>query len=240
MTGWLLVLACGRSDGEPIAGDREFIAPADGQTGIEADLPLRIVAPSLEIPPGYPIGDLITVVDVGAETQVAGGTVVENGEARFLPDAPWTAGATYVWGVFDLEAWPHGPEYDVPEVLVGDARFVVEDTLDLLGATLERTTEPCLVFSEPVLDRAIDEIELRVEGRPIPWAEVWPMDGEWWRDPYELLPSDAGIDVICFDTGEELLAPDVPVQVVWDGHEWVRLLERRRPGGVVAELRRAE
>jgi hypothetical protein len=193
----------------------------------------------LLIPPDYPAGELLHVVDVGTEAPVAGEVVMEAGLILFDPEQDWAAGKRYLWTVDVPESVPHGPEYGVPDELIGTAVFEVDDRLDLVGATLERTTDPCFVFSQPVDDRPIDAMELSVEGQPVQIESVFYPDADYWKEPYELLPADEGIDLVCMTT-IDLLPTDVPVTVSWEGYDWTVRMERRRPGDLVAsELRRS-
>lgn len=233
-----LLAACDQPE-PTIGGDRDYIAPAHRQTRVPSDLPLLVAVRDLLIPPDYPAGELLHVVDVGSESAVAGEVIVEPGAVWFVPESDWEPGHRYLWTVDRAETVPHGPEYGLPNTLIGTAVFEVDDRLDLVGATLERTTDPCFVFSQPVDDRPIEAMELSVEGQPVAVASVFFPGVEWWKEPYELLPEDRGIDMVCMTT-EDLLAPDVPVTVTWEDREWTVRMERRRPGDLVAsELRRS-
>jgi hypothetical protein len=113
----LLLAACAPE----IVEEATWIEPLDGRTAVDPDAALRLHAASLSLPPGYPVGDFLRVVDLESGGFVPGEVIDEGDAVAFLPDEPWDG--RYVWTVDDPADVPHGPELPVEATLLGSAVF---------------------------------------------------------------------------------------------------------------------
>jgi hypothetical protein len=183
-----------------------MIAPFDGRTNLDAREPLRVQGGANQIPPDYPAGNVITVVDL-LDGGFVDGTVVTDGmDVLFHPAADWPTGRRLAWTFMDPDHVPHGPEMPVEVGLRGTAVFSADDGAEVL-AVEEDGGRPCLVLSQPIED--VDALVLRVTVDDVDVESIArSLDGAW--DPY-----DAGATAMCLDGVS--VAPGQSVRVWVDG-----------------------
>lgn len=155
----LVVLASAVAVGASCSTAGGMITPFDGRTLVDLEAPLVIIGGAVEIPPNYPVGDLISVVDLEDGGFVEGQVVVRDLDVSFHPTGGWREGRRYAWTFADPEHMPHGPELPVPEALRGTAVFSTADAPEVVAVALEGG-EACLVLSQPVED--IDALDVRI------------------------------------------------------------------------------
>ena len=137
-----------------------MIAPFDGRTDVGANDPLVVQGGANHIPPDYPPGNVITVVDLQDGGFIDGDAVTDGPDVLFYPAEGWAEARRFAWTFMDPDHVPHGPEMPVAEGLAGTAVFSTEDAPEVL-AVEEDDGRPCLVLSQPVAD--VDALELRVK-----------------------------------------------------------------------------
>lgn len=215
------------SGGDELVGE-QYISPLDGQTGWDPEQPLVAVAEDMDLPPDYPLPELIRVVDINRGGFVAGETIMAEGRVSFTPDEPFGEGR-YGWVVDVPEGVPHGPELDFPELLQIESRFDTTDRLDVLGGSVESagdTVNACVVLSRRTTPDDDDSWTLEVGGEPVTELVGALADPAEWAADLEFPEGDDGVDVICFtapadnDPEEEpLVAAGDLVRFRWGAQE---------------------
>lgn len=214
MVSLLLLVAC--APGPP---SDAFVAPMDGQTGVPSYMPLMIRG-VVDVPAGYPVGDLVRVVDVDVGSLVDGRSAVRGDAVLFYPDEAWALGRRFAWVVSNPEPVPHGPEPVVAEHLLGTAVFDTSDELTLLGVSVDPDGlyAACLLFSRPL--NTLDAGDLRVvvdgvqlEGITVDYATDALMEPG-------LLSTDPGVGYACL-LGTVMVPEGAVVRVWWgDAGPW--------------------
>lgn len=178
---------------------RSYVAPLDGQTGVPLDLPLMVRTGGVSIPPEYPVPTLIEVVDLLDGGRIGGTVQVTRDAVVFTPNQPWLRGRRYAWTVPALDLVPHGPDTRTPEDLGGTAVFdTTDDRLDVLGASFDPLTgDTCMVFSRPLTAGDRGSLRFTIDDEPVDDAVVRLVPDADWGRPWELLPGDPGVDVLC-------------------------------------------
>jgi len=188
-----LLVACAPDPG-PAAS---WVEPMDGATGWLDAAPLRVVTPTLDVPPDYELEPSLRVVDLADGGYVAGTFAAEADGASFTPDEPWQPNRRYAWTLDVPSSLPHGPEWSVPEVLPGTAVFDTDPAIEVLGASTDDGGRVCVVLSAMAPAETVDvEWTLNDMGPPVPdTLTVLPVD-EWAGEMLEwgLHPA---IDVAC-------------------------------------------
>lgn len=230
----LLTFACTHEPGPDVA----WISPADGQTGVPGDLPVRVGIAG-PWPEDYPLGGAISVWDSAGEP-VDGETDLADDSVFFLPTNPWQNDERFVWRWGFDGAAPHAPTLEA----IGPAAdprpttytFVVGGAVELLGIGLRGNESPCVITSAPAGDVPFDR--LRVGGADVPFFDVYRDTGgeDDLTAPYP--GGDPGIDALCFATATDLGAQvGEDVLVNYAGRSWRGTLSADL-GELVAEIRR--
>jgi hypothetical protein len=196
-SGVLLALtACGTPDAPP-PGDH-YLSPLDGQTAWSREGALTAVAEDMDLPPDYPLPDLIRVVDLASGGLVAGTVERGDGFLRFTPERRFRANARYAWSVDVPEPLPHGPSLGFPAALAQAAVFDTSDDVAVLAATREADNRLCLVMSR--LLGADDEgtWSLNAEGEAIAPTAAAIVPREEWAADFAFPAGDPGVDALCF------------------------------------------
>lgn len=157
------------------------IFPFDGHTAVGARQSLVAYDGATEIPPGYPLPRLITVVDLEDGGFIAGQVVADGLDLTFVPDEPWPAGHRIAWTVGDDKHAPHGPELPVPAALAGTAVFSTADAPEVVAVTTGDNSEACLVFSQAI-DPAAAGVRISVDDASVEPAS-WSQDTSWDSHP---------------------------------------------------------
>ena len=230
----LLTFACTNDPGPDVA----WISPADGQTGVPGDLPVRVGIAG-PWPSDYPLAGAISVWDAAGQP-IEGETDNAGDVAFFMPAEPWENDARFVWRWGFDEAPPHGPKSEAIGPAI-DPRpstytFVVGGAIELLGIALRGDKTPCVIASAPAGDVPFDR--LRVGGEDIAFFDVYRDTGG--RD--DLTASypggDPGVDVLCFGTATPLTdRVGEAVLVNYAGRSWSGTLSADI-GALLAEVRR--
>lgn len=137
------------------------ISPMDGLTAVSPDEPLVAYGAAREIPPGYPLGDLITVVDLADGGYVDGEVMVEGTDLSFYPAQNWSGDRRYAWTVGEDEHVTHGPELPIPEESRGTAVFSRIGRPEALGAWSE-DPDVCVLLSQPEVALNVRDLRLTV------------------------------------------------------------------------------
>lgn len=178
-----------------------WISPLDGQTGWAIDAPLVAVADNLDIPPDYPLPELIRVSRFDTGSFLSGRTELLDGSIRFTPDEPWPEDTRLAWIVDVPAPVPHGPSLTFPDALREGAVFSTAATLDVLGGTLQAApdgTELCVVLSRKT--EPSDEIVWTLEINGEATQTVGTLaDPAVWASDLTFPEGDPGVDVLCFD-----------------------------------------
>lgn len=221
--------------------DRGYVAPADGQSGVAQYQPLLVRGAAADLPADYPLDPAtIRVVDLEDGGFVEGNLRISGADLLFVPVTGWSQGHRYAWTVSEPLPEAHGPEVGLNDGLIGSAVFSTGAELDALGAGLDEANgQACVVLSRPLQPEDAARIvvsDLLGEVIPVTWALV-PSD-DLIDDPWELLPGDEGLAVICAVVPPRDALPD-EVRVQWgDGPPTRLLLERIPVADVIARLRR--
>ena len=203
LTALSLVATCLVACTEPLPG---MIAPFDGRTAMDADQPLVVQGGANQIPPDYPAGDVITVVDLQDGGFVEGHAVTDGADVLFYAADGWPEARRFAWSFMDPTHVPHGPEMPVEEGLAGTAVFSTQDAPDVL-AVEEDDGRPCLVLSQPIDD--VDALELRVTIDDVDVeASTRSLNAAW--DPY-----GGGATALCVEGAE--VVPGQTVRTWVDG-----------------------
>jgi hypothetical protein len=193
-----------------------YAAPLHRQTGVPDGLARRVIGAAAEIPPDYPIGDVIRVVDLEGGGFVPG-SVQRSGDADlvFEPYEGWRADRRYAWTVAPPTSVPHGPELAFSADLVGTAVFDTSDRLDVLGAAFDAAgLQVCVVLSRP-FEPAIEDV-VRITANDVEiHAVLYPLDADAWAPTFDLSDDDPGVDVACIDS-EEPLEPGTSLRIWWN------------------------
>jgi hypothetical protein len=217
---------------------QSFVSPADGQTAVPRDLDLLVNRGALEIPPDYPVGDLIAVVDLD-DGGIVPGTVTRDGaDLLFHPDEPWRANRRYAWTVGGDDHDPHGPELPVPAALQGTSSFYTSVDVELLAAGLDDDGQACVVLSRPVAGLDRDHVRVTLNDVEVPDATVVVAPPESWDPGYELLGDDPALDVVCVTTATPVDA-GAEIRIWWgDRGPWRLTVQDAALSDVVAGLYR--
>ncbi len=183
-----------------------MIAPFDGRSNVDGGEPLVVQGGANQIPPDYPAGDVITVVDLQDGGFVEGRSITDGPDVLFYSTEPWPASRRFAWTFMDPDHVPHGPEMPVTEGLSGTAVFSTEDAPEVL-AVEEDAGRPCLVLSQPIEDAEALDLRVTVDDVDVD-ASTRSLDGAW--DPY-----DGGATALCLDGVS--VAPGQSVRAWVDG-----------------------
>ena len=251
--GVLALAACNADD----VDYEEYISPLDGQTGWNPETALVVVAEGMDIPPDYPLPELIRVLDLDFGGFVPGRTEKLDGSLRWTPDDPLKTdcdpsdpddlGCRFGWVVDVPEPVPHGPELHFPDILEEPAVFDTSSRIDVLGGSLDAEGRPCLVLSRKVTAEDTGSWSVEIDGQLVEDVIGSLLDPADWASGLELPAGDDGVDVICFE--QFLGTPDDPplvqggdrVRLTWgDQGPWVVEIEDGAILDTVQRLRRAE
>lgn len=210
----LLLSACGRAEVEV------YIAPFDGQTQVALDTAPVVHGGAQEVPPDYPVGELVRVVDLDAGGFVPGHTVADGQDLRFVLDTGFTAGRRYGWVIDPMLGVPHGPDLTLPDGASGTAVFSTSD--DVVPVAVANDDDLlCVFLSAPV--GSISPASARIEANDV-FVEVtaatlldaqdYAFDG--------LADADVGAGVACFQT-VPLIGVGATVRVWWGAGDPIRL-----------------
>lgn len=223
----LIVAGCTPAPVAPTA----WIAPLDGRTALAPDAELRLHAPALHLPPDYPLGDFLRVVDLADGGFVPGEVVPEGDQVRFVPAEPWDG--RYVWTVDQPAAVPHGPELPLPSDLLGSAVFDTSGHVELLAATADDGL--CLVLSR-ALDEPPSPVRITLDDVDLVEPVLALLDRDAWMDalPEGLRPE---VDLACVEG--ETAEPGARLRV-WFGEEgpFTAEVEDLAPADLVLALHR--
>jgi hypothetical protein len=237
-----MLFACDNAEAPEI----RFVSPASGQTGVPADLPLRVVAGAPLLPETWELDEPVRVVDLVNEQPVTGRAMLDDQALTFTPDAPWPIG-DFAWSV-DLESGaPRGPEVDGRfENLQGEDSFSTDARLDVLATPLTRPKTLCLVLSRPATVTEVAAISITMvdgcctaAGGALP-VSLARLPVEEWGDPLQADPGDdPGLDVWChaFEAGE--LEPGATIEIDVDGRTFTSVADAYNVPDTLARLRRA-
>lgn len=177
----------------------QYIVPADGQSAVSADEPLRVRLSGLVLADDG--RDLIRVVDLSADGFVAGSLSSDDGVFAFTPDHPWRRGRRYAWTVDVPESLPHGPQYATYEDLAEPAVFDTSDALyALAGARHEGET--CVVLSRALGSREAESLRIEVDGRPVDDVVLSVLSEDVWRPQLNGADDRPALGVACADLGD--------------------------------------
>ena len=212
----LLLAACDR------ASVAVYIAPFDGQTAIPLDLAPVVRGGAAEVPPEYPMGELIRLVDLDAGGFVPGNTVTDGDDLRFFPDTGFASGRRYGWVIDEIVGVPHGPTLSLPDGATGTAVFSTADNARPVAAAISEG-RTCVFLSAPIGEVDFQVARLEVNGvfveplgvRIMPTAD-FEFDGLV-RDA-----GDEGASVACFTT-DPVAGPGATLRVWWAAEDPVRL-----------------
>lgn len=183
-----------------------MIAPFDGRSDVGSGDPLVVQGGANQIPPDYPAGNVITVVDLLDGGFVDGEVVTDGPDVLFYANEGWAEARRFAWTFMDPDHVPHGPEMPVDEALAGTAVFSTEDAPEVL-AVEEDDGRPCLVLSQPIDD--VDALDLRVTIDDVDVdASTRSLNAAW--DPY-----DGGANALCLETAT--VVPGQSVRTWIDG-----------------------
>lgn len=231
----LALSACVAPYGDPAPA---HIAPLDGQTAVAGTVPLRAETGGLDLPPDVPVpSETIRVVDLDGGGLVAGEVVRDQHTLRFEPKRPWVAGHTYVWTVSDGPDDTRQLGLDLPEAILGDARFRAGDGDAVLDAVYsDRTGDLCLVLSRTV-DGAPD-LALTVNDQPV--EPTWHLRAEDGIAQLEntLHRDDPGVSLAC-TTDLPTVEAGTRVRAWWgESGPWSFVVAASALRGVTDPLRR--
>ncbi|MBT3222900.1 MAG: hypothetical protein HN348_27805 [Proteobacteria bacterium] len=234
----ILALSLGSCPGGEEQPTRAFIAPLHGQSDVPVEMELMLRTGGVNWPPNYPIpAGFIRVVDLGEGGLVDGHIYRSGNDILFRPYDPWEPNRRYSWTVDIVTSEPHGPEFSFPDNLMGTAVFDTSNALALLGASLE-SDQICMVFSRPLSAKDAGDLVISVDDVLIDDALFEILTDEDWGKPYELLPDDEGIGVLCFETAGNVNVAD-PLRVWWgDAGPWHVQLHDSGIEWLVSDLRR--
>lgn len=212
----LLPVACGRAE---VA---VYIAPFDGQTAVPLDLAPVVRGGAAEVPPEYPVGELIRLVDLDAGGFVPGNTVTDGDDLRFFPDTGFEPGRRYGWVIDEIVGVPHGPTLSLPDGATGTAVFATtESARPVAAGMLDGRT--CVFLSAPIGEvdfqvarLEVNDVFLQSLGVQVMSANDFEFDGLV-RDV-----GDEGASVACFAT-EPAAGPGATLRVWWADDDPVRL-----------------
>ncbi|MBW1877602.1 MAG: hypothetical protein JRI25_06145 [Deltaproteobacteria bacterium] len=229
------LLAVGCDD----AGDEgSFITPLDGQTAVALDALLRVRAPTLGVPPEYPLPELIRVVDL-AEGGFVPGEVVDEGDVlSFVPRGSWAVDRRYVWTVDIPEGMPHGPELHIAGQLSGSAVFDTSEAIAVLAAGLDDDDRACLVLSRRTDVGMMEGARVTADDEEIADLRIELQGPEVWQDQVWVPGLRPEVDLACL-VADESIAPGTRLRVWWAGSgPWVADVEDISPAELVVELHR--
>jgi len=229
----LLAVGCEESGDEG-----SFIAPLDGQTGIAPDAALEVRAPTLDVPPDYPLPELIRVVDL-AEGGFVPGEVLDDGDVlSFVPDLPWAVDRRYVWTVDIPAGIPHGPELHIAGQLSGSAVFDTSQAVAVLAAGLDDEDRACLVLSRHADPEILEGARVTADDQEVADLAFEVEGPEVWSDELWVPGLHPEVDLACLVTGEPI-PPGTRLRVWWaDSGPWVADVEEISPAELVIELHR--
>jgi hypothetical protein len=242
----MLLGAC--SNGAEPDDDPRSISPLDGQTGWPVDQPLVVVAEGMDIPPDYPLGDLIRVSDLDQGGFVPGQTERSSTFLTFTPDEPLDDDRRYGWVVDIPEPVPHGPELVFPPILEEPAVFSTGAAIDVLGGSVDGLDRPCVVLSRPVGPDDRDTWTITTDEDVVEDVVGFLLDRAEWTGGLDLPEGDPGVDVLCFEVGEADPDPTVPpvlepgdrIRLTWgEQGPWLVELQDAAIRQVIDELRRS-
>lgn len=195
----LLLAACSGPASEEVG----WIAPFDGQTNFHPEQDLVVSLRNVVLPEGYPLSELIQVMDMLDGGRVPGHIEQTDEAIRFVPEYPWEADRRCGWTIYNPLEEAHGPEVHLAGI-EGTQVFEVSDNIHALEATVgEVDGQVCLLLSRPVeesLQLTVwseeDEFEFEASDEP----DLW--------DEFNLAETDLGAGAKCFDTPAGLAAGD--------------------------------
>jgi len=212
----LLASACG---GDSDIDYDEYISPMDGQTGWNPETALVVVAEGMDIPPDYPLPDLIRVLDLDFGGFVPGRTERFEDSLRWTPLEPLPTdcdpqdaedlGCRFGWVVDVPEPVPHGPELSFPDILEEPAVFDTSTRIDVLGGSIDAEGQACLVMSRKLTAGDTETWTLEIDGEELTDVVGSLADPADWAAGLELPEGDDGVDVLCFE-GLDGSNPDDP------------------------------
>jgi hypothetical protein len=215
-----------------------FITPLDGQTGVALDAVLEVSAPTLRVPPDYPLPELIRVVDL-AEGGFVPGDVVDDGDVlSFLPHTSWMVDRRYVWTVDIPEGVPHGPELHIAGQLSGSAVFDTSQAVAVLAAGTDDEDRACLVLSRHADSGIVEGARVTADDVEIADLSIELQGPESWLDELWVPGLQPEVDLACLLT-EEAIPPGTRLRVWWaESGPWVADVEDVSPAELVVELHR--
>lgn len=238
----LIILAAAACSSDEDVATR-FISPLDGQTGWSVDGPLVARYDALNVPPDYPMPEVMRVVDLEDGGLVPGKTTMGDGFLSFTPDESWSAGR-FAWVVDMPEAVPHGPSLEFPDILEEPSVFDTTPRLDVLAGSIDAEGNTCVVLSR-VTDSADDGTWTLSEG-DVTWDGVvgYLVPRSEWGPDLTFIEGDAGVDVLCFTfEGGPTDVPDLAsgdeIRLTWgDDGPWLIELSEGDIATAVQGLRR--
>lgn len=231
-----LLAACNRME----STEEAFVSPLAGQTGVPLEMDLLVKGGAVEIPPDYPMGEVIRVVDLVDGGFVPGTLTMDGLDLRFAADDGWAEDRRYAWTVDPAAHVPHGPELPIPAHLVGTSAFGTGEGLDLLGSTLDLDGRACVVASRPTDEADPDDLRVTVNDVALDDAALIKLDPTEWTPGFALDEVDPYVDVWCLETATPLEAGGA-LRVWWgDSGPWRMEIRDVPVGDLVIELSRGD
>lgn len=226
--------------------DQGFISPVTGQTAWPTDAPLTLFAPSLDLPPDYPLADALRVTDTTTGEQVLGRIEQSREFIQFFPQGRFREGRTFRWSVRLTDPIPHGPHYDLPEHMRETNTFTTSQALDALALDLDTELGGiCLILSRRIETSDVGTWRVWVNGDRVPQVVAQLIPQESWSHDFAFPIEDPGVDVVCLDLNDpsdesfDLPISGDEVEVRWGGRgTWSATIEQIRIVDHFARLRR--
>lgn len=202
----LVALAGCAADDTPAS----WLEPADGQTGVPADLAVRVAGAGAELPPDYPIDAVVTVVDYDGGGHVGGRFAIDGDDVWFEPWAGFRDDTRYAVTVRQPDTVPHGPEFVVPANLIGTTLFETGDAVRILSRGAFEGEQACVILSRPA-DAVPDDVRITADDVEVSDAALVPVA---FAAPVTLQDGDPGFEVRCVESAQTF-APGTWLRVFW-------------------------
>jgi len=232
---FLLLPAC-QVDPSPVF-TAPFIAPLDGQSGIDGRAKLYLHFGQLDYPDDYPFPDAIQVTNIQTGGQVPGTVERQGNLVVFTPDERWESNSGYAWRVPELEENFHGPSVELPPLLEEEARFYTAEDVYPLGFGWDED-DPCVVLSRQLDATDFSALNLSRNTEEVT-ADLLDLRRESnWTVYGGQQDFDFGVDVLCMP-GLELAPGDELRMWLNDGSPFLFQVDETPVRDLLAQLRRS-
>jgi hypothetical protein len=251
MSGTASTLFAGCTEPDSQA-EASWVSPLDGQTGWDPAQPLVAFSNTMDIPPDYPLPELVRVVDIDEGGVIPGRVERSSTLITFTPDDPLPENRRFGWVIDVPDPVPHGPSLVVPDRLREPLVVDTSPRIDVLAGSVDDVGLVCVVLSRVLTGEDRGSWRLAVGPVEVGEAVGFLVPRSEWGPDLDLPEGDLGVDVLCFDfagSGEPNPDPTEPppvsageeIRLWWgDSGPWLITLAEGSIVGEVNRLRRGQ